>query len=87
MATTQSKRFEDWCKVDCEECERWWLNQCDGVPKGSQKQCNSYLATRNVVLPEKIKSLENRVLLLEWLILTVGLLAVVMFLLWGVANG
>ena len=60
-----SKRFEEWtCKVDCEECERWWTNQCDGIPKDVEKRCNSYLATRKIVIPAKIRSLEKRV---KWL--------------------
>ena len=61
-----TKRFEEWtCKVDCDECERWWTNQCDGVFKGSEQPCRSYLATRKIVLPAKIKFLEKRVKLLR----------------------
>jgi hypothetical protein len=56
-----SKRFEDWEEVDCNECERWWINQCDGASKGSKKGCNSYLATRSIVIPERLNSLEKRV--------------------------
>ena len=56
-----SKRFEDWEEVDCNECARYWDSSCDGVSKGSKKPCNSFLATRSIVLPEKIKSLEKRV--------------------------
>lgn len=56
------KRFEAWEEVDCNECERWWLNQCDGAKtlgKGSKMPCNSFLATRNVVIPLQIKSLQK----------------------------
>ena len=59
MATTQSKRFEDWEKVDCNECARYWDSSCDGICKGSEKPCNSFLATRSVVIPARIKELEK----------------------------
>ena len=64
----QNKRFEEWEEVDCNECERWWINQCDGASKGSKKGCNSYLATRSVVLPAKINALEKRLTKLELLL-------------------
>lgn len=54
-----SKRFEDWEKVDCNECARYWDSSCDGVSKGSSKPCNSYLATRSVVIPARLKALEK----------------------------
>lgn len=60
-----SKRFDDYPPVDCNDCERWWISQCDGVPKGSHRQCNSFVATRGIVLPEKIKALEERTRSLE----------------------
>lgn len=59
-----SKRFEDWTTVDCNECEHYWTNSCDGACKGSQKPCNSFLATRSVIIPEQIKSLRSQI---RWL--------------------
>ena len=55
------KRFEDWEQVDCNECARYWDSSCDGVSKDTKKPCNSYLATRSVVIPAKIKKLEDEV--------------------------
>lgn len=63
---TDSKRFEDWEQVDCNKCARYYDSSCDGVEKGSKKPCNSYIATRDIVLPEKIKRLETRFMWLEW---------------------
>lgn len=60
------KRFEDWEQVNCNQCGRYYDNSCDGVSKGSKKPCNSYVATRDIVLPEKIKRLETRFMWLEW---------------------
>lgn len=62
MSEKAPKRFEDWEEVDCNECERYWLNQCDGAKthgKGSKLTCTSFLATRNIVIPEQIKSLQR----------------------------
>lgn len=60
------KRFEDWEKVDCNECARYYDSSCDGVKKGSEKPCNSFLATRGLVIPAKLNSLEKRCRVLEW---------------------
>lgn len=54
------KRFEDWPKVDCNDCQNYWNDTCDGVPQGSERSCNSYKATRSIVIPAKIKRLEER---------------------------
>lgn len=62
MSEKEPKRFEDWKEVSCNECERWWLNQCDGAKthgKGSKMPCTSFLATRRVVIPLQIKSLQK----------------------------
>lgn len=61
-ASHKEKIFEDWEEVDCNECERWWLNQCDGAKthgKGSKLTCTSFLATRKVVIPLQIKALQK----------------------------
>lgn len=58
----QTKRFEDWIEVDCNDCAHWWDNSCDGVEptlNQSRKLCNSFLATRSIVIPEQIKSLQR----------------------------
>lgn len=53
------KVFDDFYEVDCNECECWWTNTCDGVPKGANRSCNSFKATRSVVIPAKIERLES----------------------------
>lgn len=74
------KRFEDWDNVDCNQCQRYYDNSCDGVQKGSKKACNSYLATREVVIPSEIKRLKRAfkcavcVIAAVWLIVFVLLL-------------
>jgi hypothetical protein len=51
--------FDEFPKVDCNECSHYWDNSCDSVLKGSQKPCNSFLATRSVIIPQEIKSLKK----------------------------
>lgn len=72
----ERKVFEDWEEVDCNQCERYWLNQCDGVKCSNKAQkvpCNSFLATRRVVIPKQIEKLNKEVF---WLKLSVGILVV-----------
>lgn len=76
-----TKRFEDWYEVDCNECSHYWDNSCDGACKGSQKPCNSFLATRSVVIPAQIKSLKSQ---LRWLYGAFFVETVLLFLLIGV---
>lgn len=62
--------FDDWNElVECNDCTHYWNDTCDGVNKGSQKRCTSFLATRSVVIPAQVKALQNA---LKWL--TVGII-------------
>lgn len=67
------KVFDDFPEADCNGCEHWWTNQCDGVFDGSQRPCSSYLPTREIVIPAQIKTLQSAV---QWLIGAVALLTV-----------
>ena len=55
----KQKVFDDFKEVDCEECESWQLNQCDGVPVGSQRSCTAYKAVRRLNTPQQIKALQK----------------------------
>lgn len=57
--TTKKSRFEDWYDVDCNECSHYWDSSCDGAKKDTRMPCNSFLATRSVVIPEKQNALEK----------------------------
>jgi hypothetical protein len=52
--------FEEW-DVDCNDCKHYWDDTCDACSEGSRKLCNSFVATRRVVLPAKIERLESAV--------------------------
>lgn len=58
-----AKRFDNWEEVDCNECARWWDSSCDGA-RERKMPCNSFLATRSVLLPEKLKDCQNAI---KWL--------------------
>lgn len=53
------KRFSDWEEVDCNECTHYWDDSCSGVCKGDKRNCTSFVATRNVVIPQQIRSLQK----------------------------
>ena len=58
--------FDEWNEVvDCNECSRYWDSSCDAVDRGVKRTCNSFLATRSVVIPSQIKALND---LVKWLI-------------------
>ena len=73
---SESKRFEDWIHVDCNDCARYWDSSCDGV-QAVQKPCNSFLASRKVQIPAQIKALQKSVKRLK----TAGLLTALVLLL------
>ncbi len=56
---SDNKIFDDFYTVDCNECANYWTDACDGVPKGANRSCNSFSATREVVIPKKIERLES----------------------------
>ena len=61
----EDKRIFDEYQVDCNECQSYWLDQCDGVKVGSQKACTAFKAIRRTNIPEQIKNLENRLVRAE----------------------
>ena len=54
-----NKIFDEFPKVDCNECERYWINQCDGIQKGNQKLCKSFLATRKVNILQELEEIKE----------------------------
>lgn len=56
--------FDDFPEVDCNVCECYYTNQCDGTPTGSEKPCKTFKAVRRVDIPLQIKAIQNS---LKWL--------------------
>ena len=73
----QTKRFEDFPTVDCNDCEAWWLNQCDGVSEAQNRPCTAFKPKRGVVIPREIKRLRGHI---KWLSVAVALLALSEFI-------
>lgn len=59
-----TKIFDEY-QVDCNDCQHYWTDTCDGVKQGSTKACTSFLATRRTNIPEQIKNLEKRLVRAE----------------------
>lgn len=55
----EKKIFDDFPTVDCNECEHWYDNRCDGVPVGSEKPCTAFKAVRRVNIPSEIERLRK----------------------------
>ena len=53
------KIFEDFQRVDCNDCSHYWDDSCGGVKKGSEKRCTAFVATRKVDIPREIEALRN----------------------------
>lgn len=60
-STTNSHKIFDEFEVECNGCQRYWTDQCDGVKPDTTKSCSSYLATRNMDIPTKVKTLDDEV--------------------------
>lgn len=69
----EDKKIFDEYQVECNECQRYWNDQCDGVREGTTKPCTSFLATRRTNIPEQIKNLEKRLVRAEN---SIGILAI-----------
>lgn len=73
----KKQKFDDWSDVkDCNDCECWWVNQCDGLPTGVERTCTAFKATRRVNIPEEIKSLRKALKGICWacIMLAVGVI-------------
>ena len=77
MEQYEQLRFDDFHEVkqtvECNNCERYYVNQCDGVNKGENKPCREFLAVRNVNIPEELESLRERVNSLNAYVILLGI--------------
>lgn len=55
-----SKVFDDYIPVDCNDCQHYWNDACDGVQSADREApCTSYIATRTSDIPKRIERLER----------------------------
>lgn len=70
----EKSKFDDWSDVkDCNDCQHYWNAMCDGISEGSQKPCNSFLATRKVNILGEIEALRKRLNTLNVVLILYGL--------------
>ena len=55
----EHKIFDDYY-VDCNECQHYWNDTCDGVPTTKERKCTSFMAIKKVDLPKRINRLEEK---------------------------
>ena len=77
------KVFDEFYRVNCNECARYWDSSCDGT--NIEKPCNSYMATRDVVIPAQIEELKQEVARLRWSSVLTDLTLILMYL-WVMLN-
>lgn len=75
-STKDSHKIFDEYHVDCNECQRYWLDQCDGTPEATERHCTSFIATKKVDIPERIKVLEKRLQSLTGCTVVMGIILV-----------
>ena len=75
--------FDDWDElttVDCNTCDNYYSNTCDGVSVGTKRKCNTYVATRKVFIPEQLDRLTKEVKLLKSSVITIVLVMLILML-------
>lgn len=58
---TKPKIFDDFPTVECNECERYYLNQCDAniAVNGSKMPCKAFIPVRGVSIPKEVSRLKR----------------------------
>ena len=71
---TETKRniFDDY-EVECNLCEKYWLNQCDGVKCNTKRKCTSYIAVRRDDIPQKVDKNKHEIHDLRNLVFVIGI--------------
>lgn len=75
MSNSDTK-FDNWTYVDCNDCQNYWNDTCDGVSKAKESTCTAFIATRRVDIPDQIKSLRSALkgLRTSVILLSIGLI-------------
>ena len=81
----EKKIFDDFPKVDCNDCEHWWDSSCDGVYKGTERQCKTFKATRGINIPSEVKRVKNdlrRLQITYYILVGLFMLQLVAYIIW-----
>lgn len=73
----QTSKFDNWDYVDCNKCQHYWNDTCDGVHTSKIEPCQSFLATRTSNIPKQIESLRKEISLIRtcYIILALTMMA------------
>ena len=77
MEQSSSKIFDNY-EVECNDCQHYWDNSCDGVPIDKKRNCTSFIATRTTDIPMQIKSLVNRIDKLKVAVIGIAIVDVIL---------
>lgn len=55
------RRFDEYDYVDCNQCQEYWTDNCDGVPERSERPCTSFKAIRAIDIPQEVAALRTQV--------------------------
>ena len=60
MSTTvvESKVFDE-TYVDCNQCQHYWTDSCDGTPVAKIRPCRDFKATRETDIPLMVEKLSK----------------------------
>lgn len=73
-----SNKFDEWDDLkDCNNCDNYWNDTCDGVPENQKRNCQSYVATRKVTIPKQIEKLQHNVNLLFQFNVAMGIIFII----------
>ena len=66
----KNSRFDEWesVEVDCNTCDNYWTNSCDGVPLDKKRNCQSYIASRSISIPEELEEVKQQLQMLEYVV-------------------
>lgn len=77
MTTSRSKIFDDY-EVECNDCQHYWDDTCDGVPIGTKRKCDSFIATRTTDIPLQLSFVKKKVDRLKIAIAIVGVIDIIL---------
>lgn len=80
--SSEQKIFDDFPRVDCNDCSHYWDDSCEGVKKGSEKRCTAFKAVRRVSIPEEIERLRKVVKGVGWCVILTDI-AIIIHLIGG----
>lgn len=74
-----NKIFDDFPTIRCDECELYYINQCDGADV-DHKKCTSFIAVRGSNIPLQIEKLQRQVKTLSFAVFCLSLVVAIYYI-------